>query len=590
MAIYYVDLASGSDAAAGTAAAPLLTINAAHAKALGPHDIRVAKTTASTSEAGATTFTWTVNSTSISTSTDVSATFPAGTYIGKPTAAGNGAAETFYRVASVNTSQILLSAKYQGASGTTTGARKQTFVTSGTAGAHMATITTSGTSISGGWDLTTETQNGETWCKSNNVITTASWTNFIVNTTCTISKMNCVETYYAINHSTGTCNTTVDQCTFFSYLRCIFQNINTATLTATDCVFNAYAGETIYTSTSNYNLQSFTDCFFYNNGTALRCGPTSISYLSLTNCVISGATSGITSAAWPADIVLTGNTIKYCTNGVAIAFSGHRITGGTFQNCTNGIGISTISSLWVRDATFTNCTTGIGSRPFGLRVEGCSFSGATYGLYLDQYSSRVEVYDTTFTSNTYDCYIEDYADTVYFESCTSNNLFPLRATGNFSHYNPNYILKNSFLTTPALVDGTYWPQFSVVKDVGTYRVQAPSLRVQASSTAFAIFNCPIKAASSYFPESAVGVEGRDVSVYLKCNSTYTGTITPVLKLNGRTISYEANITSLTTSWVQYTYSFAMADLDTDGELTLEFIYNCGSLIAWFIDDPEWTVT
>ena len=58
MAIIYVDLVNGHDAAPGdgSAANPYLTLNKADGIAAGPHDIRVAKTTAAAAVGAANTW------------------------------------------------------------------------------------------------------------------------------------------------------------------------------------------------------------------------------------------------------------------------------------------------------------------------------------------------------------------------------------------------------------------------------------------------------------------------------------------------------------------------------------------------------
>ena len=93
MATLYVDLISGNDTTGdGSAGTPYLTINKAVSIASGPHDIRVAKTTAYTSVACAGAGVgWTNNSVTVTTSADLRASIAAGDYIGKTTAAGNGA-------------------------------------------------------------------------------------------------------------------------------------------------------------------------------------------------------------------------------------------------------------------------------------------------------------------------------------------------------------------------------------------------------------------------------------------------------------------------------------------------------------------
>jgi len=110
MAIYYIDLATRDDTTGdGSAGNPYKTIDKAISLAGGPHDIRVSKTTAAGAVVGSTTFGWTYNSETVTTSTDLSGTLSVNDIIGKPTASGNGATETFYKISAISSSSSLSS-------------------------------------------------------------------------------------------------------------------------------------------------------------------------------------------------------------------------------------------------------------------------------------------------------------------------------------------------------------------------------------------------------------------------------------------------------------------------------------------------
>ena len=134
MAIYYVDLTNGNDSTGtGSYSAPYKTLSKFGSVMLTGDECRLAKNSvADTSIAFSTV--WTNNSATVTiTGTDQSAVFTVGTYIGKPTASGNGAFETFYRVTSSSytggNTVITLTLKYIGTTETTASCLKKYYQT-----------------------------------------------------------------------------------------------------------------------------------------------------------------------------------------------------------------------------------------------------------------------------------------------------------------------------------------------------------------------------------------------------------------------------------------------------------------------------
>lgn len=589
MSTLYVDLSTGSDANAGTnPAAPCLTINGAIAKAGGPHTICVAKTTAAASVGGGTTFTWTRNSTIVSTSTDLTASIAAGNYIGRPTATGNGSVDTFYRVTSITATTITLTSKNQNATGTTTGCLKLVLatqiVTTGSAAANACTISTSGTIISGGWDLSgTPTQNGETWFRSNNVRTTTFYGIAVTATNCSVSNLNVIDNGYGITCTTT--GVTVANCTFSTNLNSGFYNNAGFSGSHTSCVFQTEGQVPFYTQAGT--VRTFESCYFMNGSVACFQQATFSIYsaiLTFSNCGFYGGALGISHAP-PDDISCINCAIEYCTSGITHTALSLSVSGVNFLSCTTGISVSSLNNLSVRSCTFTSCTTGIGTRSYGLRVDDCTFTSCATGVSLDQFSSNAYITNCSFvTPVTYGVFKDILASTVHLSGCTIDapneaKLFT-NTSGTYNTF-PAAIIKNSGNTL--WPDGYYYPYHVFVKDSSTTHSIAPSMRYQ-NSTTLAINSFTEQPIASCFTASA---SGKTITFWMKCNSTWSGTINPYWRLNGSLIQSEDQIITLSTSWTQYTYSVSSGLITTDGELQLGFVVNANT-IAFFVDDVSWS--
>lgn len=172
--IVYCSWATGSDTTGnGSAANPYKTITKASTGLTGGDEVRVAKSPAPTAITAP--LTWTDGSTTVvATGADVTGQIAVNDCIGKATAGGNGNPETYWLVASRTYSggntTITLAAKYSGS--TATAASKKLGVTgtgTGSTGVPFQSVSASGVSeesplsISGGWNLNTASQDGETW-------------------------------------------------------------------------------------------------------------------------------------------------------------------------------------------------------------------------------------------------------------------------------------------------------------------------------------------------------------------------------------------------------------------------------------------
>lgn len=155
MTIAYVDRENGDDSTGdGSYSNPYLRIRKADDGLSGGDEIRVAKTTITTLSG---TLAFVEGSDSVTTSADQTSVVSAGDMISK-----NTAGEGWWIVESVASGAITLDRRYYGADATTTGyhmavatARAETLATDGTSTASRIKCT-------GGWDLSTQTQDGLT--------------------------------------------------------------------------------------------------------------------------------------------------------------------------------------------------------------------------------------------------------------------------------------------------------------------------------------------------------------------------------------------------------------------------------------------
>lgn len=168
MAIKYCDFLGGNDETGdGSSSNPYKTITVAVTGLSGSNEVRCAKSPDPTLLSGNLSFVF--NSNAINTSEDLTEEISQGDFIGK------GSDELWYEIDSITSSTITLKYKYAGSTEETSGYVLNITDTGSAGGAttviQSIPITAKGTgfsaliTVSGGWDLTTETQTG--------------WTNFV---------------------------------------------------------------------------------------------------------------------------------------------------------------------------------------------------------------------------------------------------------------------------------------------------------------------------------------------------------------------------------------------------------------------------
>jgi hypothetical protein len=258
--INYCDWETGDDDTGdGSASTPYKTIYKCTTGLTGGDECRVAKTGAHTALTG--TLTFTDQSDSVATSDDLTSELTAGDFIGK-----NTDDNLWWRVESLTSTTITLEFEYSGTSEATT-AYKMTASDQGSAVSslqEMDGIATSGSSdtsrikISGGWDLTGPTQNGETYF----VITSATQLGIGLDLNnysyLEISNLNYAYGYTSIYTSSSSDYVTIDDVHSFGARNGIFiNNINTNTNIVKNCNVTAtYAAVRVYGQLENFVARS----------------------------------------------------------------------------------------------------------------------------------------------------------------------------------------------------------------------------------------------------------------------------------------------------------------------------------------------
>jgi len=278
MAIVYCSWATGDDTnGTGTAAAPYKTITKASESRTAGDEVRVEKSPDPTALTGTTA--WTLNGTTV-TGTDT--LFTTELAIGDFISAPDGG---WYEVITINSNtSATLYKKYPSASASGHSSQKLGVTDTGDAAASttaIQTVSSSGTSaaflyISGGWDLSTQTQTGQTWFRQmhgtfNNrygyglYLSSKSYVsldklNFlryssgIYNTTSsnnTITSATCNSNGYGISYNTTSSNNTITSATCNSNGYGISYNNSSSNNTITSATCNSNNYGIYYNGSSN---------------------------------------------------------------------------------------------------------------------------------------------------------------------------------------------------------------------------------------------------------------------------------------------------------------------------------------------------
>lgn len=333
MAIVYCSWATGDDTnGTGTAANPYKTITKASTSRAAGDEVRVAKSPDPTALTGTTA--WTLNDTTVTgTGTLFKTELAIGDFISAPD--GN-----WYEVITLTSdTSATLYKKYPSATASGHSSQKLGVTDTGPAtssSTQVQVVSSSGSSsaflyISGGWDLATETQTGQTWFRQmhgtfNNrygyglYITGKSYTN--------LDKLNFLRYNYGINYNSSSNNNTITSATCNSngFYGIYYSRSSNNTITSATCNSNNKYG-IYYSSSSNNVIYSLSTA---SNATAGVYSNNGLNIIH--NATIAEATKVDTSTTYYANVRVHINNMggySYVYSNYATANSQAATAGGT---------------------------------------------------------------------------------------------------------------------------------------------------------------------------------------------------------------------------------------------------------------------
>jgi parallel beta-helix repeat protein len=308
MTIVYWDFLNGDDTTGdGSAGNPYKTLSKATSGLTGGDEVRCAKSPDPATLSG--TLTFTDGSASVATSEDLTAVLGAMDFVSL-----NTAGETWWEIASINSTTITLVVAYRGTGGTGNGYKRG--ITGSIAGVTVAdgssttavhTISASGTSgatlkLSFGWNLSgTPAQDGETFFFQSNATKGGR--------AIYASSKNDIEIdgarFGLLRYNTGiyvssSSNWTITSCTCNGNTYGIYVS-SSINWTLTSCTCNGNSSIGIYGTSSSSNW-TLTSCTCNGNSSTGISGTSSSSNWTLTSCTCNGNSgtgiSGTSSSNW----------------------------------------------------------------------------------------------------------------------------------------------------------------------------------------------------------------------------------------------------------------------------------------------------
>ena len=397
MAIVYCSWATGDDTTGtGTAANPYKTITKASTSRAAGDEVRVAKSPDPTALTGTTA--WTLNGTTVTgTGTLFTTELAIGDFISAPD--GN-----WYEVITLtsNTSATLYK-KYPSATASGHSSQKLGVTDTGAAAStttSVQVVNSSGNSsaflyISGGWDLSTETQTGQTWFRQMHG---------------TFNNRNGYGLYV-----TGKSYTNLDKLNFLRYNYGIYYNASSNnTITSATCNSNGSGG--IYYTNSNNNTITSVTCNSNNNY--------SIYYNASSNNTITSATCSLNTYGIyynASNNTITSATCNSNTYGIYYTNSNNNtITSATCSLNTYGIYYTNSNSNTITSATCNSNTYGIYYNASNNTITSATCNSNTYGIYYTNGNNNT-IRSATCNSNTYG---------IYYNASSNNTIYVVSTTGN----------------------------------------------------------------------------------------------------------------------------------------------------------------
>jgi len=578
VAAHWVDLKLGDDSTGdGTYALPYRTINKAISIASTLDEIKVYETDANTTVMGDVTFT--NDSATLNTASDLTGSLSVGDWMGKVNAAGNGAEEHYYRINAITATTITLETRYYGESELVSSVTKL-YIETNNETDHVIDYDRNITlTISGGWDSET-TQDGETWVTNNSARTTSTYYSYYAQYSGgTVQKMNFAEIYSITSSSGG--KTTFEDCSFHVYN--VFGITNGGNLkTYTRC-----CGSTRHTSYCIYNGdQIITDCYFFGNrGSSYLVHGGSNRPMDFIRTKIYGFQYYMTSLTYSYRMTWEDCEIRYCTTGILNPASNTVVSGISFHNCTTGISAGTSShgvlvqnchfedctygwtsdysnNSYFHNCSFVNCSYGIRSHPAhaspSFTISNCSFTTPTsYGIYFGIGQAG--------NSSITDCSIDvaSQSKMIYNPNTRINGLTPrmtLHGTNADNYY-------------PA---GSYYGYYSILIDDEASGY--PILKV-FNKTTWNYYTLGGKVFSTYVKAG----NGKKITFKYKHDTGWSGDIKFKARVNNVEVKEftDDEITTITSTWITKTITILDEEILHDGELAIHILPN-GNTSPWRI--------
>lgn len=537
--------------------------------------LRIDKTAAATTVAGAVTFTWNRNLNTVTTSATTVGTIAVGDFVGPSTAAGNGHNVPYYKVIGVNSTTITLESKAYLGSGVNqiieAGIKKVVPVLTGVSANYIGAINKSLT-VSGGWtfaDQAVPVRDSETWLS--HAYTQTGSTNLGIaqsNVSSDVSYLNIVDCYYCwMFYATGAVAHHVSVVSGYVY------NVHH---TASDCVISDFMSNgnggsswSSWSLTAPVSFGANVYCISYYFGTS--------SAFTTTKDLSGGyaRSSGWAYVTSTANVSFSNVNANYCVDGVHAQSGAHGmvVKNSTIANVTNGIYYGTlITNAAFESNNISNCTSyGIYmQQSTGIIIRQNTFTSCAVDISGDGYSSDIYCYSNVHNSPSNYAYSRQISTgTIYIMGDTidvASRYKTLQVVTNTGNYVlPQYRLVNAFDIT-----GAIYYNVAVIRKAGA----APFLEVSFSSL-LATNQSPVRVFSTF---NKAGV-GKTITYEINANSTISPlTLTPRVYLNGVLIQSETPITTVSTgnTWDQKVITVSAGALTEDGEVSIDWLLTQGT--------------
>lgn len=538
-------------------------------------EIRYTKTDAPTDYASGRSFTWVYGSQIVSyTGSTLVGSIAVGSIVCRKGRGGNGDQDGVYYVDGITSSTITLRSAYIGeqGNGVDDTIRKINPVTTMSPSSGIV-VNAIAIVISGGWDFDTNLQDGETWIKQAGVITTSANITSRVISGGEINNINTCFGYYNIQFAGSGGN--IINCS------CIYSHIyNVYVFGGTNSLENVFIGNGLQATTSYYSMYiaSHDSTVFDNVRLASRY---SVSFNAF------GTGSNIT-------LDCDGLSILYPGRGFEIGIN-NNIKNLYIQNCLSAGIIAGSRYNVILDNCEIDGSSGIGillgSNASGIEIKNCLIKNcATQGIYC-QNSSRIKIVENEFLNNATNVYADVSSGDIHLinnihnaptnwgiqrVSIYSGAIFGMNESIdagslakayniNVSEENilPQYNFQNSWNGFSGRVysKGSISLDKTILSPDGNY-----TTRITPTASLL-----PLNNFGEFIVDSAYINSGEAVTMpfFLRADGVWSGTITPMLKLNGITIVTGTSITSMSNgSWDSESISALDSEITEDGVLEL----------------------